>query len=441
MGRAYFGLGVTSALGIFLCSAASAQTYQDAPAPDEPTGSPGAAAPAAVPVANPYPISVDPETSVPAPQREPARSPAPVPAPQPRAAAPAPAPAPAVSGDRWGQTRSLGEHNFQLGSFVPSALVDSHIGIRAGVEYHQVPGFAQLPSLVSSGAQAVDLRTVNVAETLDFAVKLHDHFAIYGDGYGKARVGANIDTLLGTGADYTYGGDLGLLVKLFHTSSFQISISGQAGYYAGQSAGILALFQDLSIIAQDSLQKFQKNPDLNQAINQLNAAFRTATADLLTPFDGFSYGFALNAAQAIGPYLGLQASVGFYADSATYRPTHYDTVSGGPVAVEHNIKTTRPSLALAMDMDASPAGLPFAMLVEYRATPINVSDSQQLPNYDLTSFEHLVALGVFYSGRRDLQLGFTGYTLFGQPPALGANATPSGKPLDLALQLVFRYFW
>ena len=433
--RAYVGLGAASALWFVTC-AGHAQAPDDV-APiepevlDSPYGEPSR-----------YPISVDPETAAPPPQR----------AAQPKAAPPHLPPMAArraraleaepAEGGTWGQARALGEHNFQLSSFVPSALVESHIGIRAGVEYHQVPGFAQLPSLVSSGPQAVDLRTINVAETLDFAVRLHDHFAIYGDGYGKARVGANIATLLGTGADYTYGGDLGLLVKLFRAGSFQLSVRGQAGYYAGQSAGILALFQDLSLIAQDAVLKVQRNPvlDLNQAIEQLNSAFRTATSDLLTPFNGFTYGFALNAAQAIGRYFGLQASLGYYVDNATYRPTRFDTTTGGPVTREQTIKTTRPSLGLAIDVDASPAGLPFAMLLEYRATPINVN-SQEDTHYDLTSFEHLVALGVFYSGRRDLQLGFTGYTLFGQTPAIGANATPSGKPLDLALQLVFRYFW
>jgi hypothetical protein len=50
-------------------------------------------------------------------------------------------------------------------------------------------------------------------------------------------------------------------------------------------------------------------------------------------------------------------------------------------------------------------------------------------------------LGVYYSGRSDLQLGVTGYVLFGQIPQLGANAKPSGKPLDLGTQFVFRYFW
>lgn len=386
---------------------------------------------------------------VPSPRAAAAAAPADRPAPPPTAARePAPAPqAPAAAthdpSSGWGSTRVLAGHSFLLGSFVPSGLINSHLGIRAALEYHQVPGYVQLPSLVNSGPQEVELRTLNVAETLDFAVRLHDHFAIFGDGYGKARVGANINTLLGTGADYTYGGRLGVLVKLFTLSSFQASVSGQAGYYAGQSAGIMALFQDLNIIAREAVQEVQANPviDLNTAVERLNTAFRTATADLLTPFEGLTYGVSLNLTQAIGRYVGLQGSIGYYAESATYRPTRYDVASGGPVMQEHTVSTQRPSFGIAADFDAQPAGFPLAILVEYRATPTSVTDTQEVRQLDVSSLEHLVALGLFYSGRTDLQLGVTTYTVYGQLPTLNANAMHSGKPLDLALQLVFRYYW
>ena len=366
--------------------------------------------------------------------------------PPPTAAAPARPVQPPAEPDPsngWGSTRVLGGHSFLLGTFVPSGLINSHLGIRAGLEYHQVPGYVQLPSLVTTRPQEVELQTINVAETLDFAIRLHDHFAIFGDGYGKARVGANINTLLGTGADYTYGGRLGVLVKLFTLASFQASVSGQAGYYTGQSAGIMALFQDLNIIAREAVQQVQRNPviDIDDAVERLNTAFRTATADLLTPFEGFTYGVSLNLTQAIGRYVGLQGSVGYYAETATYRPTRYDVASGGPVMREHTVSTQRPSFALAADFDAQPAGLPLALLIEYRATPTSVTDTQDVRQLHISSVEHLVALGLFYSGRTDLQLGITTYTVYGQLPTLSANAMHSGKPLDLALQLVFRYYW
>lgn len=372
---------------------------------------------------------------------------APVAAPQPSAAAPAPAAAatPAeVSENTWGQQRVLGGHSFQLGAFLPSALVSSYAGVRAGFEYHQVPGFTQLPTLLPTGPQAVDLQTVNVAETIDLAVRVVDFLSMVADGYGRARVGANINTLLGTGADYTYGGNLGALLKLFRIASFQLSIRAQVGYYTGQSAGVLALFQDLTAIAEGTLRQVQNNPlDLDNAIRQLNNAFISATADLLTPFSGVTYGASLNVALALGRFVGLQAAAGFYLDNATYRPTRYDINTNGPVTTEHSVTTTQPTLGVALDIDVDPIGLPIALIVEYRGRAVNVNDKGQTQEkaLDMSSLEHLVALGVYYSGRTDLQLGLTGYTLFGQVPSYGVNAIPSGKPLDLAAQLVFRYFW
>jgi hypothetical protein len=369
-------------------------------------------------------------------------------APPPSAAAPLPpsAAVPAeISENIWGQQRVLGGHSFQLGAFLPSALVSSYVGVRAGFEYHQVPGFTQLPTLLPSGPQAVDLRTLNVAESIDLSFRLVDFLAIFADGYGRARVGANINTLLGTGADYTYGGNLGVLLKLFRVASFQLSVRAQVGYYAGQSAGILALFQDLSAIAQGVVRQVQNNPlDFNNAINQLNGAFISATADLLTPFSGVTYGASANFALALGRFVGLQGAAGFYMDNATYLPTHYDIASNGPISVEHNVVTTQPTFGAALDIDMEPIGFPAAIMLEYRGRAVSVNDKAQMSSggpLDTSSLEHLIALGVYYSGRTDLQLGLTGYTLFGQVPSYGVNATPSGKPLDLAAQLVFRYFW
>jgi hypothetical protein len=348
-----------------------------------------------------------------------------------------------MQSDSWGKDRLVGRHRFIVPAFTPSALTASHLGIRAGVEYHQVPGFAQLPSLVRAQAQAVDLRTVNVAETLDFAVRLHDYIAVFGDAYGRARVGANISTLLGTGADYTYGGDVGVLIKVLRLGGFQLAARGQVGAYAGQSAGIVTLFQDLNAIALSAISRVQASPtlDLNAAINQLNASFLDATADLLTPFDGVTYGGSLNVAQSLGRYLGLQASLGFYNDFASYRPTSFDATRGRPIMTEYQMHTLRPTLGAAVDLDLDPAGLPLAFMVEYRATAVTVTRSGQTADVSEAAVEHLVALGAYYSGRTDLQLGITGYTLFGQTPTLGANAKPSGNPRDLAGQFVFRYFW
>src|ERR1700753_1581704 len=110
-----------------------------------------------------------------------------------------------LESEAWGRRRVLDGHRFPIAVFVPTALPSSYLGVRAGLEYHEVPGYAELPSLgTTSTPQQVDLKTINVAETLDFSIRLHDYVALFGDAYGRARVGANTSTLLGTGGDYTY---------------------------------------------------------------------------------------------------------------------------------------------------------------------------------------------------------------------------------------------
>ena len=142
-----------------------------------------------------------------------------------------------------------------------------------------------------------------------------------------------------------------------------------------------------------------------------------------------------------GKFVGLQGSFGFYLDTASYRPTHFDIATNGPLTVEHDVRTTRPTLGLALDVDLEPAGLPLALMIEYRGTAVAVDDSLNATNVNSKTIENLVALSAYYSGRTDLQLGITTYTLSGQAPTLGATAVASGKPLDLAAQLMFRYFW
>jgi hypothetical protein len=352
--------------------------------------------------------------------------------------------APLPEEPKWGRHRVLGGHRFPVAVFVPTALTASYMGVHAGLEYHEVPGYAQVPSLgTATTPQQVDLQTINVAETLDFALRLHEYVALFGDAYGRARVGANISTLLGTGADYTYGGDAGVLLKIVRVGGFQLSVRGLLGLYAGQSAGVLGLFEDLNRIASDAISRVQMNPTLNlgAALNHLNASFRNATADLLTPFSGVNYGASLNMAQALGRYVGLQGSVGFAIDTTTYSTTMFDVVTSTSVHTPSTLRGVRPQAALALDVDLDPAKLPLGLLFEYRIAPVTVTRSEQDGSVQESAIEQLLAFGVYYSGRSDLQLGVTGYALLGQIPALGANAQPSGRPLDLGAQLVFRYFW
>jgi hypothetical protein len=360
--------------------------------------------------------------------------------------------------EQWGQNRVLGGHQFPIGAFVPLALATSYLGVRAGFEYHEVPGFEQR-NIFTGEQRFITLQTVNVREDIDFALRIHEYIAIFGNAYGRGRVGANIDTLLGNGAEYTYGGDLGALVKLFRVGSFHLALRGEVGFYAGQKAGVQTLYSDLSAIALNTVNSLLNSPqlDYNTVVTTLNASFNAATADLLMPFDGLIYGASLNLALALGKYVGLQGVVGFLYDATTSRPTRFDTNLGISMTTTSTATTLRPSLSTALDFDAISIGIPMDILVEYRLTPLSLSqdltrkttpESTETVISEFTeitiskfTFEHLVALSFFYSGRTDLQLGITGYTLLGQAPVVKMDGPSSGKPQDFGVQPVLRYFW
>jgi hypothetical protein len=359
--------------------------------------------------------------------------------------APAPACEPPPSAAEATTHRELGGHYFPVPLFVPTALTLSYFGIRAGIEYHSVPGFATDLSFFSTGIPEVaNLETVNAAETLDIAIRLHDIVALVGTGYGLARVGANVTTLLGTGADYTYGGTGGVLVKLFRVSGFQLAARAEVGYFAGQQAGIVELFHDIGAIVNVNIRELAMLRDLSQLdlpgrLTQIENSIRAATSGMLTPFRGAEYGGSLDMAQSLGRALGLQIALGLYGRSATYDIPRFDAATSTLSRETHAIDKLYPRLGVAFDADLGKLGVPIDLLAEYTLTRLHVTSDLPDDTGDRTWTEHLLALGVNYSGLPDLQLGIMGYILRGHSTVSAADVQASAEPLDAGGQFVFRY--
>jgi hypothetical protein len=341
------------------------------------------------------------------------------------------------------KTRTLGQHRFPVGEFSPTPFTLTTFAMRVGVELYQVPSFAQLVSTSGDASHArVNLSSLLVAEALDFSVRLHDLVAISGAAYGRARVGANRATLLNAGVDYVYGGKLGATLKLLRVRQFQLALQGSFGLSTGQVADIGLLYRDLTKIADDAVSEQQRSmltPE--QALGRLRSAFSLATADLLTPFNTWSCTGALAIAQALNPYLGLQASLGFEAEGSNFSLAEYDTETNAIQRYQRSVQTLRPNATLALDLDGSPSRIPLDVMLEYELAPTWVNTSVLGSEVAQSSIQQLVALALYYSGRADLQLGITGYLVFGQTPLLGEDSQPSHSPREIAARFVFRYIW
>jgi hypothetical protein len=341
--------------------------------------------------------------------------------------------------------RELGGHHFPLPVFVPPALTFSYFGVRAGLEYTRVPGFSRDVSFFGSSFSEATLETVNAAETVDIALRLHEYIALLGRAYGLARVGANEQTLLGTGADYTYGGDVGVLLKIFRVAGFQLALRGEVGYFAGQQAGIIELFQDIGAIVNTNISALAQIRNINEIdvpgrLAAIENAVRAATSAILTPFRGVEYGGALNIAQSIGSMMGLQLSFGVYGQSETYDVPVFDAMTAAVTANPRNVSKFWPKLGVAFDIDFQESlGIPLDVMAEYTLTRLSVHTDLTEGRQTRSWTEHVVAVGGYYAGALNLQLGVMGYILYGLNPDVGANALPSGDPFDVGAQFVFRY--
>jgi hypothetical protein len=341
--------------------------------------------------------------------------------------------------------RELGGHRFPLAVFVPTALSFTYFGVRAGLEYHRVPGFARDISFFSTGFSRTNLETLNAAETVDVALRLHEYIALLGTAYGLARVGANEQTLLGSGADYTYGGNVGALIKVFRIAGFQLAIRGEAGYFAGQRAGIIGLFQDIGEIVQTNVNQLAQTTDVRTIdiparLSSIENAIRVATRAILTPFRGVEYGGSLNVAQSLGSAMGLQISFGLFGKAETADIPVFDAMTATITADPRDENKFFPKLAVAFDVDLeSSLGIPLDLMAEYTLTQLSVTTELDVGVQERSWTEHLVAVGGYFAGTADLQLGLIGYFLDGRNPDVGANAQPSGEPLDVGAQFVFRY--
>lgn len=338
--------------------------------------------------------------------------------------------------------RTLEQHTFPVAEFSPTPFAFTSFGMRVGVEQLRVPNYLQLKALSLNANPKIELNSLLVAEAFDLSVRLHDRVAIAGAAYGQVRVGADRPSLLNEGMDYTYGGSLSVLVTLLRARQFQLSIRGTFGGSTGQIASIGLLFNDLSEIANRAIaQPPNQVLTQQQAAQKLQAAFNLATAEMMTPFGAWNASGSIAMAFAFNRYLGLQGSLGFAVDDSTYHVSRYEDDSRSLVKYDRAVRSLMPTGALALDFDGAPKQIPVDVLLEYQLAPTWTTTSAPGTELSQSAVEHLLSLALYYSGRKDLQLGVMGFMVLGQTPLLGDNSQPSGHPHKIAGRFVFRYFW
>jgi hypothetical protein len=303
-------------------------------------------------------------------------------------------------------------HTFLFPAFVDSAFIATFAGLTLRANTFNAP---KVPTVVGSS----ELKMTGIRETIDMSFRAMDWLSIQVTGGARALIGTGTESIVYIGTAYAYGGGIGANLRLarLEGSGTEISVRLLGTYTNGQAASLRPLFSSPS------------------AAITLQALLTTDLREIaLVPLHGFAYGGYVAVAQTISPLFGLQVAGGIGGSSLTLSPfdlaarAHVDQVTSG-----FNFR-----VGAAFDADFDTVHVPIAALLEYEMS--RETSASDLINATTLDVLHTIGLGVFYSGRPNLQTGaFVAWQLGVQP--IGTPEGTSGRPDSKLAELILRYVW
>jgi hypothetical protein len=284
------------------------------------------------------------------------------------------------------------------------AFVTTDFGVREGFALFTIPNFPL------SGTSSFNLSLAGLKQDFDLGVKILPWLGVFADGDGSVVIGTSVSSLaLGPNA-FSFFGEGGAVARLFRLESTgtQVSLRASGGGGPGIGLNIEPLIQNLESSAKATV---------GSVIQGNIGKF------LLTPESTYAFGGSLNAAQALTRNFGAQFTFAVKDTGLTQSPFNAMTHTN----VSSSLNTPEIDVALAVSIDGSPNRVPIALVPEYELLKDFGSNS---------SLQNLVAIGLYYSGRRDLQVGLEGAIDFGLPEIEG-----SGRPSLYLGEFLLRYYW
>ncbi|MFY2561958.1 hypothetical protein ACN469_30470 [Corallococcus terminator] len=318
------------------------------------------------------------------------------------------------------RSRQLKGHVFQFPMLQQSAFVTTHVGIREGIARYDIP------DVPVNDLEPLDVLLTGVQQTLDLSLSITDWLGVVGFGRATIITGTNADSLLASGGTVDLVGQLGAVLRLLRNdkSGTQLSLRGHFGYNKGREITLLPLINAIVDTPQVTVGGI-----IDGNLGQF----------LFVPNQEASAHGGLFVAQSFGRVFSLQGSAS--AEYAWQKRRPFDVVLGGRFEQETN--ALRVFFALAATLDIYPVtAIPIAIVGEY---VFRTGFQEQVNRDDRTLSDNTVGLGIYYSGRANLQLGLgTVVTLDGEPRmGLGqaGRALESGDPTLSYGQLILRYIW
>jgi hypothetical protein len=349
--------------------------------------------------------------------------PPPPPSPAPTAPAPAPAPTtvPSPAPPRYEPTataeesfgdRTLKGHTFLFPAFFDSAFIATYFGVYTNLRFVRVPDIA-------TRFGTFDLHLTGASEGINFGVKLSNVVGLRFTGSVRAIVGTNLPSIVYEGATYDLGAGVEVPVRLLRSESSgsQLTLVPFGSFGSGQ---VTTLFPLLT----------------SGVMSVTEATFLVGNLGELadTPFRVWRFGLSAAFAQTFSPSFALQLAAGLGRNVVTLEP--FVASLGGRDS--QSTGSWEYTFGAAFTADAAPAGFPIAGMAEWRLA--REPSPAVLIASDQPRTTNLLAVGAYYSGRRDLQLGVIAAVELG----VGGVASDFGESGNANIKdfgMIFRYFW
>ncbi|NMO14622.1 hypothetical protein HPC49_03860 [Pyxidicoccus fallax] len=316
-------------------------------------------------------------------------------------------------------SRRLGGHTFLFPMLQQSAFVTTHVGLREGIARYDVP------DLPVGRLGRTDVLLTGVQQTLDLELAVTDWLGLAGFARGTVITGANTRSLLVDGASVNLVGQAGAIVRVWRNanSGTQLSLRGNFGYEDGSEVTVLPLVSGI----------------LNNPLLTLEDVVQGSLGEfILVPRTETSVNGGAFLAQALGRTFSLQAAAN--AEYGWREREPFDAEAGGRVTQKTH--AARVNLTAALTADFSPHGVPVALMGEYL---FSFGEETEVGLPDRTLKSSTVALGVYYSGRPNLQVGLGAVTTLNAAPRFGLGEADqrleSDDPTLSYGQLILRYIW
>jgi hypothetical protein len=327
-----------------------------------------------------------------------------------------------------GDGRTLGGHTFQRPVFDDSAFLPTSVGFRQGFFYANA-GTVKAQGLDKPVAMAA------AVESLDVTVAFLDWLAISATGDLQAVVGASEVALYSNASSFGAGARFGPVARVLHLESTGTQIALRP-YYQGTFGAILDVSHVLPSVRERIENESAALPsNAGQAAGRATALENDLLSASVIPLRRSAWGGSLHVAQAMTPYFGVQLSYDLRRERFLAAP--YDLVARKRSEV-YLVSVTH-TVTASLTFDASRLHVPLGLSLEATlAAGTLASDADQVSvAYDTTV---LFGPGLWYTGRKSLQLGVFVGGQWGQSP-YSTFYGPSDKPSTVYGQFTLRHYF